>query len=508
MRPLGLVSSVLLLVSAPSGLGPSGAVVDPAPPQVLVTVGEVGPDRAALWARVAGGEPARVEYAPADGGAPARSVELRPDPARDLTGRVTLGHLRPATRYAYRLRAGAETVEGSFATAPAPEDDAVVRLAWSGDLGGAGHCRDVEDGYRIFAALAARRPDLFLFVGDTIYADQPCGGAPHLAGADFVASTLDEFRAKHRYNRADRLVQGFFRRTPVFPVWDDHEVRNNFAGSVEPLMPVARQAFFDYWPVAGPPGEPHRLYRSVRWGRHVEIFILDTRQYRSANGAPDGEDKTMLGAAQRAWLLARLPASDATWKLVVSSVPLGMFTGGPAADSWSNANLLGFARGNGTGFVHERDRLLAALHARGVRNLVVLSGDVHHAELIRHAPFPGWAFHEFVAGPLAARRGYPLPLDRSLGSRSLASLGWAYNFGEIVADGRRLTVRIVDPAGTVRAAVTIPAERPGELPVAREPSAPRERREPGPLTGRASAWSPAACLQDAGRASACGPARH
>jgi alkaline phosphatase D len=341
-------------------------------------------------------------------------------------------------------------------------------MLWSGDLGGSGHCRDVEDGYRIFQAMSERKPDFFLFVGDTVYADRRCTGRAVVPGSDFIASTLAEFHAKHRYNRADRVLQRFFRRTPVFATWDDHEVRNNFAGGADGLMPLGRQAFLDYWPIDAPPGEPARLYRSVRWGRHVEIFMLDTRQYRSANATRDGESKTMLGPEQLGWLLTRVPASDATWKLIVSTVPLGVFTGGAASDSWSSANVFGFPR-RGNGFVRERDAILAALRDRGVRNLVFLSGDVHHAELIRHAPYGDWSFHEFIAGPLAARQGYRRPLDRTLRSRSLGALGWADNFGEVEADGDTLAARIVDVSGTVRAAVRLKADG-GEI------------REPRPAT--------------------------
>jgi alkaline phosphatase D len=198
----------------------------------------------------------------------------------------------------------------------------------------------------------------------------------------------------------------------------------------------------------------------VRWGKHVHIFILDTRQYRSPNTDADGPAKTMLGAAQRRWLLEGVSASDATWKLIVSSVPLGMFTGGVSSDSWSNANVFGYPR-EGKGFVHERDLLLGTLRTRGVGNVVFVSGDVHHAELLRHEPAPGFVVHELIAGPLAARRGYPRFIDRSLGSRSLGSLGWAHNFGEIVADGAALRVNIVDSAGTVRVALRVPAEGRG-----------------------------------------------
>jgi alkaline phosphatase D len=196
----------------------------------------------------------------------------------------------------------------------------------------------------------------------------------------------------------------------------------------------------------------------VRWGRHADVFILDTRQYRSANEMPDGPDKSMLGAPQRTWLLHGLAASDATWKLVVTSVPLGMFTGGRHSDSWSGANLFGYPRASATGFVHERDRILAFIRERGIRNVVFVSGDVHHAELIRHEPQPSFVVHEVVAGPLSARQGYPRFLDHSLGSRSLGSLGFAPNFGELVIDGDMLHARIFDASATLRAELRLPVD--------------------------------------------------
>jgi alkaline phosphatase D len=59
----------------------------------------------------------------------------------------------------------------------------------------------------------------------------------------------------------------------------------------------------------------------------VELFILDTRQYRSRNSEPDGPGKSMLGETQRRWLLDGLAASDAVWKVVVTSVTLSVPTG-------------------------------------------------------------------------------------------------------------------------------------------------------------------------------------
>ena len=77
-------------------------------------------------------------------------------------------------------------------------------------------------------------------------------------------------------------------------IWDDHDVRNNFAGPYDEQL-AGRQALREYWPIASPARDPHRLYRHVRYGADLELFILDTRQYRSRNADPDGPAKTMLG---------------------------------------------------------------------------------------------------------------------------------------------------------------------------------------------------------------------
>ncbi|MBI1736780.1 MAG: alkaline phosphatase D family protein [Candidatus Rokubacteria bacterium] len=110
--------------------------------------------------------------------------------------------------------------------------------------------------------------------------------------------------------------------------------------------------------------------------------------------------------------------------------------------------------------MHERDTILGEIRALGIRNVVVLSGDVHHAELIRHEPAPGFVLHEFVAGPLAARQGFKRFLDRSLNSRSLGSLGFAKNFGELVVERDALTVRIIDGSGAPRVRLRLPATAP------------------------------------------------
>jgi alkaline phosphatase D len=343
-------------------------------------------------------------------------------------------------------------VSGEFVTAPAPGEAAPVTIAWSGDLGSRGYCRSAG-GWPAVDALAARRPDTFLFIGDTIYADHRCGGDA-VPGADFVASSLAEFHAKHRYNRADPAVQRLFRQTSVVAIWDDHEVRSNFAGPDEPLTAIGLRAFLDFWPIATSPEEPTRLYRRLRRGRLVEIFVLDTRQYRSANRTRDGPDKTMLGPEQRRWLVDALVDSTATWKVVVSSVPLSIAKGRPFGDSWARRSILGHV----TGFAGERDAILREVRRRGIERLVVLVTDVHHGAFFTHRPPAGPEVHELIAGPLAARpQPAQAPTDDSLKSTVHALHGGGPTFGELEVTAERLTARLFDGQGRLLAEVGWPA---------------------------------------------------
>ncbi|HEX5528202.1 MAG TPA: alkaline phosphatase D family protein [Methylomirabilota bacterium] len=449
-----------LSLAAAVGVGPTAA----AERGLLVTVGEVTDTSAVVWVRgVAWGE-VTVRYAPvtraADAGAPPLGArgEIRVAPSHNLTGKLLLARLEPATRYRYTITQGTAGAAGEFVTAPAPTVAIPVRLTWSGDLGSRGHCRKPGDDFPVFRALAQVPADFFLFVGDTVYADHECGEPARIPGYDFVARRLPDFWAKHLYNRRDPAGQVYFRRTSVYAIWDDHEVRNNFSGPTEPLTEIGRRAFIDYFPVQPPREEPGRLYRKFRWGSLLEVFILDTRQYRSPDADPDGPGKTMLGAAQRRWLIDSVSASTAVWKVVVSSVPLSVPTGGRAHDSWSNANAQGVPDEHGSGFAVERDLILRTLRQRGVRNLVFLAADVHFAQLIRHHPTTEWSFHEFIAGPLSASPGRPHPLDQGLNPRSLWSLGGTPTFGDIAIDTGGLTVRIVDGEGQERFVHTIGPE--------------------------------------------------
>jgi alkaline phosphatase D len=422
----------------------------------LAAVGDVTPTSAVVAVRGVRAGDVAVEWGPA-GATPLAAVTVPIGPDTDQTGRLTLERLRPATRYAYRVQQDSDALTGEFVTAPAADEAVPVTFQWSGDLGGGGVCRRRDGGFRVFEAMVRRRPDFFVFLGDTIYADHRCTGPAVVPGAEAPATTLDGFRRKHRYNREDPALAAFLARTSVVAIWDDHDVRNDFAGPSEPLMPLGRRAFTEYWPIRRAPDDPFRLYRKLGWGKLLDLFVLDTRQYRSPNAERDGAGKTMLGAVQRGWLIDAVSSSSAIWKIVASTVPLSIPTGRNARDSWSNATIWGLPE-EGTGFAAERDAILAELRRRRVRNLVFIVADVHHAEIIRHRPWPDFTVYELVAGPLAATFGRPRPLDSALNPTSLFADTGINNFGEIVVERARLTVRIVDEAGAVLFTHVVPAE--------------------------------------------------
>jgi alkaline phosphatase D len=446
-----LVGVALLLLLGAMSL-PAGQAEDAA--RLLVTVGSVTSTSGVVWAHRERDEPVRLTLAAAEPDRPAARVHEQALPVgRDGTARAIVDGLTPGTPYEYRVSTRSASVVGRFRTAPSETERAPVRFLWSGDLGGRGHCRR-DTGYAIFRAMTRRAPAFFLFVGDTIYADHRCLGPGVVPGSEHEAETLEEFHAKHRYNREDPAVQEFFRTTAVHAIWGDHDVSNNFAGPTEPLVPIGLRAFLDYWPIRPPDDDPTRLYRRIRWGALLELFILDARQYRSKGCQADGPAKTMLGDAQRRWLIDGVATSDALWKVVVSSVPFSIPKGFPCSDTWAPRNLLWHTTGYGV----ERDAILQELRDRQVKNLVILAGDVHYADFVRFEPTRGFIVHEFTAGPLSAGLEKPRRLDAAVRPERLFAAGNVYNFGEIAIDDTALTARVFDEQGRALAITAIAAD--------------------------------------------------
>jgi alkaline phosphatase D len=225
---------------------------------------------------------------------------------------------------------------------------------------------------------------------------------------------------------------------PFVSLWDDHEFANDcwrehatdfddrFGDEASPdRRAAATSAWFEYQAVRRPydPGGALDIYRSLRWGRHAELVLLDERGHRDDHLIPEGPidrdvghiqmnsafgsrtfvikdafdareaaaspPPTMLGAAQRDWAIATVNASTATWKLLASPLVMAQMvidlSGYPQLPDTFRKRYY-FKTDQWDGFRSERRALLEA--CAPVENLVVLSGDLHGfygAEL--HADF-------------------------------------------------------------------------------------------------------------------------
>lgn len=475
--------AVIILVSTPV----SHARTEP----VAIGCGDVTADAFTVWGRASGAGRILTEVDTDDAFSKPRNVRFGLDNDRHFAGQARIDGLEPDTEYYVRLSTGnKETITGRCRTAPAADQATPVRFVIGGDVGGQSYCRHAEHGYQIFAGIRARAPHFFIANGDSIYADGTCpesgpGGWPNVPGtfpsisdpaidwtnsAEVRAVILDHWL----YNSEDPHMTALFAETPRYVQWDDHEVVNDFGASrstwpanvnragYKNLIFEAREAFLAYNPIHMADNE-NRLYRSFRWGRELELFVLDGRSYRDPNDHPDGPEKTLLGAEQRQWLIDGLLASDATWKVVSSNVPLAVPTGG-RADQFGRD---GFANGTDddfsarTGFEYELLTILGAIESR-VENLVFVVTDVHVAATLRHTvdlDNDGHAlvFHELISGPLNAGMGSTLQqLDPTLRPVILFSEGGVFNFGDVeiepatVDHPSRLIYTVRDEHGEIR----------------------------------------------------------
>jgi alkaline phosphatase D len=436
-----------------------------------IAVGDVGSNSALLWVRTDGPAIVQVEWATPSAWetiskmatvvAPvARTARLATDADSDFTLTIRLEELSPATRYRYHILVGRRdgrkeqlqlklAARGVLTTLPDAGASVPLTFAWSADLGGQGRCRQGRSGYPIFDVMRRQHLDFFLFLGDSIYSDDTCPSPPNEPGADFEATTLAEYRARHRYQRGAESLRRFLETVPVYVVWDDHEVWNNFAGPFDARMPAGRQALREYWPITSPTDDPNRLYRTVRFGADLEVFILDTRQYRSRNADRDGPGKTMLGAAQLQWLLVGLRSSTATWKVIATTVPLSVPKGGglsvPGNDGWAGGP-------DGTGFERERQVIVDAILGQRIKNVVFIAGDIHWVQANAYDPNQDGVidFHEYVAGPLSARPGRLTPASEGLHPTRLINEEGYHSFGLVRITKASFELTVVDEEGQTR----------------------------------------------------------
>lgn len=373
-----------------------------------VASGDPVPDGFVLWTRLA------LDPTAADGlgGMPPRPVEVSWQVAADegfrrvlRRGSVTalprdahsvhveVDGLDPGREHWYRFRAGRHvSTVGRTTTSPsAGSMPTSLSMAFAS-------CAQYEHGFfTAYRRLAEDRPDLVLHLGDYLY---------EYTANDYVASggnvrnhegpeTVDlaSYRQRHAQYKADADLQAAHAAAPWLVVWDDHEVDNNWAGGTpeDPLetpgfaarRAAAFRAYYENMPLRRssiPRGDHLQLFRRLHWGRLASFHMLDTRQFRDDQGCGDGyradcpaavdPNRTIVGPAQERWLLDGFRRSRARWDVIGQQVFFAQrdSTDGPvktvSMDAWD-------------GYRASRDRITRGWVDAGVRNPVVLTGDVH-----------------------------------------------------------------------------------------------------------------------------------
>ncbi|RAO10557.1 alkaline phosphatase D family protein [Micromonospora noduli] len=396
-----------------SGLVTAGVAVTPRqgaraavpyPFKLGVASGDPAPDSVVLWTRLA---PSPLN---ADGQGGMANADVTVEWQVSTTDRFTslvasgsvvaryadahsvhaiAGGLAADSDYYYRFRAqGQISPVGRTRTAPAPSAfgrDLVMAFA---------SCAHYEAGYyTAYRRMAEDNPGLILHLGDYIYE----GGVgtstvrQHV-GAEIVS--LADYRRRYALYKSDPDLQAAHAAAPWLVVPDDHEVENNYANMVRndssPTLTAAQwtarrtaayRAYYENMPLrpaSAANGNSIPLYRRVRWGQLATFHMLDTRQFRDDQACGDGwkvcadadlASRSLTGATQEAWLLDGLAQRYGTWDILGQQVFFAQqldANGAASMDAWD-------------GYRASRSRIQNGWQQRGVRNPLVLTGDVHRS---------------------------------------------------------------------------------------------------------------------------------
>ncbi|RFC49365.1 MAG: alkaline phosphatase D [Verrucomicrobia bacterium] len=331
-------------------------------------------------------------------------------------------------------------IAGILATPPPASaispSDPLERIAF-------GSCCNQKRSQVIWPAIAALRPQLFLFLGDNIYGDSE--------DMNVLRAKYDELNANPGYAALRAIC-------PVLATWDDHDYGANDAGAEFSQRDPSQKLFLKAFNIPkdrGPWQRPgvYDAYSFGPKGRRVQIILLDTRYFRgpllkfgpgqSRKLGPYQENpnpsSSMLGEAQWRWLEAQLK-EPADLRLIGSSIQVL-----PVDSNWERWQNL----------PHERAKLLDLLRQTPGEPIVLLSGDRHLGELMRYEISPGRFLHEATSSGLSHAGGgqesEPNRFRTGLMFREL-------NFGTLEIDWSgpkpRCTLAIRDVSGKVVRTVT------------------------------------------------------
>lgn len=301
-----------------------------------------------------------------------------------------------------------------------------------------GSCADQDLPQPIWGPIVTAKPDLFIFMGDNVYASSPKQKP--------ISEQYRKLAANADFRRARESI-------PFLATWDDHDYGQNDAGADNPEKEIAKREFLKFWPyvkesmILNQEGIFHaKMIGGTVKRRHKEpmlqIILLDTRTYRSPllkvedpehpehrfNPWQD-KSKTILGQEQWAWLETQLQR-PADLRIIISSIQL--IAEGHGYEKWAN-------------FPHERQRFFDLLKSTKAHNVIVFSGD-RHLSSIAKTEIPGWGtLYDITSSSLNRPSNLPDEADPSYQGPSFK--GENFGLAKINWQKKRVTVEINDIEG-------------------------------------------------------------
>ncbi len=277
------------------------------------------------------------------------------------------------------------------------------------------------DGYHIFKAIHAEQPDLMLWLGDNTY----------LREVDWYTRT--GFIHRYTHTRSLPELQPLLASTHHYAIWDDHDFGPNDSDGSSVHKGMAKDIFQLFWgnPTYGLPGKEG----ITTWFKFadMEFFMLDNRTFRNPNRRKTGE-QALLGKDQMEWLIDALVSSSAPFKLV--AIGGQVLNTNAAYETYVNL------------CPEERTYLLKRIGEEGIKNVVFLTGDVHHSELSKLETENGSAIYDLTISPLTSG------VYESDGKNLLVEEGTTVNernFGILEFSGPRteriMTIRVINSDG-------------------------------------------------------------
>jgi alkaline phosphatase D len=328
-----------------------------------------------------------------------------------------------------------------LSTTAAPAQQPLTRIAF-------GSCADQAKPQPIWEAIVDSRPDLFLFIGDTIYAD---------------TRDMEVMKKKYAQLAAKPGFQKLLKTCPLMAVWDDHDYGANDAGAEYPRKKESQQLFLEFFnePKDSPRWKRPGIYDAKVFGpadKSVQVILLDTRYFRSplkkvqGQYVPDPDPKlTMLGEEQWKWLEEQLKV-PAKVRLLVSTIQVVAEDHG--FEKWMN-------------FPLQRDRLYKLIKSTGAAGVILLSGDRHLAELSMMDADVGYPLYDLTSSGLTqASKKWRF---HETNKHRVASMNQGNNFGMVTIDWSRpdplLSLQIRDEPGDIMIQQKLPlsALQPGFL---------------------------------------------